>query len=124
MKVDKITVSQLKQLIEMEQRRTLIVDCRPYLVYTRECITGASNFSCPSIVRRRLSGKRYINLDNLLPQEIRKKLKSGDYMTLVLYDSLDKDVGQEKCPEIAMVLQGLQTNSYSIRRASVLRGEA
>ena len=124
MEVDKISAFQLKQNLEKDSNSILILDCRPFLAYNSERIVGASNVYCPSILRRRFATKGFLNLDTILSQDIRKRLKTGQYTRLVLYETLDLDAHLERNgnSEISIIIQGLQRNNYSLKSASILKG--
>ena len=122
--VDKISAFQLKHILEKDSNSILILDCRPFLAFNSERITGASNVYCPSILRRRFASKGFLNLDTILSQDLRKRLKTGQYKILVLYETLDLDAHVERNgnSEIAIIIQGLQRNNYSLKSASILKG--
>lgn len=125
MEIDKISAFQLKHIIEKESGSILILDCRPFLAFNNERIVGASNVYCPSILRRRFATKGFLNLDTILSQDIRKRLKTGQYKRLVLYETLDLDTCIERNgnSEVAIIIQGLQRNNYSLKTASILKGK-
>ena len=125
MEIDKISAFQLKHILEKEPSSMLILDCRPFLAFNSERIAGASNVYCPSILRRRFATKGFLNLDTILSQDIRKRLKTGQYKRLVLYEMLDRDSCLERNgnSEISIIIQGLQRNNYSLKTASILKGE-
>ena len=125
MEVDKISASQLKQTLETDSNSILILDCRPFLAFNSERIVGASNVYCPAILRRRFVRKGFLNLDTILSQDIRKRLKTGQYTRVVLYETVDMDTHVERSgtSEIAIIIQGLQRNNYSLKNASILKGK-
>ena len=124
MEIDKISTVQLKHILEQEPSSMLILDCRPFLAFNSERIAGASNVYCPSILRRRFATKGFLNLDTILSQDIRKRLKTGQYKRLVLYEMLDRDSCLERNgnSEVSIIIQGLQRNNYSLKTASILKG--
>ncbi|KAJ7335599.1 hypothetical protein JRQ81_013540 [Phrynocephalus forsythii] len=66
--------------------KCLLLDCRPFLAHSAGYIRGALNVRCNTIVRRRAKGA--VSLEQILPaeEEVRARLRSGLYSSVVVYD--------------------------------------
>ncbi|KAH3786498.1 hypothetical protein DPMN_164605 [Dreissena polymorpha] len=87
MEVERISASRFVQYVEESSTKTLILDCRPFLAFNKGHIRGAVHSFCPSILKRRFAKKGLLILEHLLPQEVRKRLKCGEFSRAALYDN-------------------------------------
>lgn len=84
--VRRMSTAELKlALSNDEKNRVLIIDCRPFLAYNSDHISGSHNIHFPRILRRRSKGP--LPLKHILTcPETREELLSGVYPLVVVYD--------------------------------------
>lgn len=115
-----ITASQLLRVTEKCASKLLILDCRPFSVYNKDHIRDSVNAFCPPILKRRVAAKGYIRLESVVSADVRKRLRNGEYTTLVLYD----DAGEcKEMSDMHLILQGIHKYSYSIKTVCLLKGK-
>jgi hypothetical protein len=83
-----ISPGDLRTALETEPDNVLVVDCRPFISYNADHIQSAANMYCPPILKRRLAQGNCHALENTLPSESRRKLRSGYYKMVVVYNDL------------------------------------
>ncbi|KAL8621281.1 hypothetical protein ACOMHN_008106 [Nucella lapillus] len=71
---------------------TLVLDCRPFMVYNRGHVMDAINVHCPSILKRR-SGGGVLPLENVVPGRVERErlVKGGYYGSVVVYDQCGEE---------------------------------
>lgn len=92
--------------------KCLLLDCRSFLAHSAGHIRGALNVRCNTIVRRRAKGA--VSLEQILPaeEEVRARLRSGLYSSVVIYD--------ERSPRA----EGLREDSTAALVVGALRRDA
>ena len=69
----------------MSEQDTLIVDCRPFMVFNAGHLNSAHNVHCPPIVKRRSGGM--LSLAHIIRcPRTRARLVKGEFRAVVVYD--------------------------------------
>lgn len=105
--------SVLKRLLKDDSAKCLVLDCRSFLAYSAGHIRGAVNIRCNTIVRRRAKGS--VSLDQILSgdEDVRRRLKSGLYSAVILYDERTPDASSVKEDgTITLVLNALYRDIF------------
>lgn len=127
MEVPTIDCVSLRGLLEGEVLGCLVLDCRSFLSFNSSHISGSTNVRFSTIVRRRARGG--LGLEHIVPNEdIRNRLLSGEYQSVVLLDDRSLDLSQVKkdgtmmlaatalcrhaCGASVFILKGKKTPSF------------
>lgn len=120
MDVQKLSPAELKQILESQSAaKLLLLDFRSFFSYNNGRINGAENVFCPSILKRRFAATGSLRLESVLTPEVRKRLRSGEFTKLVLYDNDDT---VRDSSDLAIIIQGLNKDRYGFKTANVLKG--
>lgn len=119
MQVNRISASHLRHLMDTKGSKLLLLDFRPFLVYNNEHIAGAINAFCPSILKRRFAASGCLPIETIVTQDVRRKLRNGEFNTLVLYDN-DDNVHENS--DLGIIMQGLSRDKNMFKTASILKG--
>lgn len=83
-----------------------MLDCRPFMAFNEGHIRSSLNVHCPPILKRRSGG--FVALENIVPcSEKREMLKSGQFNTILVYDSDTSD----------LTLSSKDSNLYSVLKS-------
>jgi len=119
MKMD-ISASQLTRVVENCSANLLLVDCRPFPIFNKDHIKGSVNAFCPPILKRRVASRGFVRLESVVSPDIRHRLRSGEFSTLVLYD----EAGELKDASIIhLIQQGMHKHNYSMKTTCILKGK-
>ncbi|KAL8615836.1 hypothetical protein ACOMHN_048544 [Nucella lapillus] len=100
---------QLGRLIESKPSGVQLVDCRSFLNYNSDRITGSVNIFCPPLVKKRFS-KSVLPLKTMLSAEARATLcRSGVDMIVVYDDDTDEKNWQSRRCDMQLVTDSLMT---------------
>ncbi|KAK7488745.1 hypothetical protein BaRGS_00020042 [Batillaria attramentaria] len=103
-----LTARQLGRLMETRPSSVQLVDCRSFLNYNSDRITGSVNIFCPPLVRKRFANSG-LPLATMLSSETKATLCRSGVDTVVLYDDeTDEEsvAGSQRC-DLQLVLDSL-----------------
>lgn len=95
MEVPSIDCESLRGLLVGDDSGCLVLDCRSFFSFNSSHIPGSANVRFSTIVRRRARGG--LGLEHIIPNEdLRNRLSTGEYQTVVFLDERSLDFGQVK----------------------------
>jgi len=95
MEVPSIDCATLRALLEGGDSGCLVLDCRSFFSFNSSHIPGSANVRFSTIVRRRARGG--LGVEHIVPNEdMRNKLLTGDYQSVVFLDDRSLDFSQVK----------------------------
>ena len=95
MEVPSINCASLRGLLDEDDSACLVLDCRSFFSFNSSHIPGSANVRFSTIVRRRARGG--LGLEHIVPNEdLRNRLLTGEYQTVVFVDDRSLDFGQVK----------------------------
>ncbi|XP_062332476.1 dual specificity protein phosphatase 1 [Osmerus eperlanus] len=95
MEVPSIDCASLRGLLDEDDSACLVLDCRSFFSFNSSHIPGSANVRFSTIVRRRARGG--LGLEHIVPNEdLRNRLLTGEYQTVVFVDDRSLDFGQVK----------------------------
>lgn len=123
MEVPTIDCASLRGLLEGDvPAGCLVLDCRSFLSFNSAHISGSTNVRFSTIVRRRARGG--LGLEHIVPNEdIRNRLLSGEYQSVVLLDDRSLDLSQAKKDGTLMLAVTALCRDPCGSRVFILKGE-
>lgn len=107
---------------QLQQRRLLLVDCRPFLAYNVNHIRGSINVNCSDRFNRRRLQQGKATLADLATTREGKELLKKRFKEVVVYDDSAEDVDAlPSSHPLFLVLSSLVEDN---RRPALLRGES
>ncbi|XP_064209943.1 dual specificity protein phosphatase 2 [Anguilla rostrata] len=83
---------------------SLVLDCRPFLAYSRSHICGSRNVNWNSMIRRR-SKTSVVSLEWLVPDKtLLGRLRSGEFSPVIVLDEDSRSVADLKSESLASML--------------------
>ena len=98
---------ELGQMMESRPSSVQLVDCRSFLNYNADRITGSVNIFCPPLVKKRFSSS-VLPLSTMLSAETRATLCRSVVDAVVMYDDdTDEESWQSRRCDLQLVMDSL-----------------